>query len=136
MQKITPNLWFDDQAEEAAQFYTSLFKESEVGQVTRYDNAAAKASGRPEGSAVTVAFQLAGQDFVALNGGPHFKFTPAVSFFITLRTEAEVDALWEELLAGAGVLMPLQRYDWSEKYGWLMDRYGLSCRSRSAPVKR
>ena len=126
MQKIIPNLWFDDQAEEAAQFYTSLFKDGEVGQVTRYDEAAAKASGRPEGSAMTVAFRLAGQDFVALNGGPHFKFTPAVSFFVTSGTEAEVDALWEGLSAGGNVLMPLQRYDWSGKYGWLMDRYGLS----------
>ncbi len=126
MQKITPNLWFDDQVEEAAQFYTSLFKDGEVGQVTRYDSAAAKASGRPEGSAMTVAFQLAGQDFVALNGGPHFEFTPAVSFFVTFGAEAEVDALWKGLSAGGGVLMPLQRYDWSEKYGWLNDKYGLS----------
>jgi len=126
MQKITPNLWFDDQAEEAAQFYTSLFKDSEVGQVVRYDEAAAKASGRPEGSAMTVPFRLAGQDFVALSGGPHFRFTPAVSFFVTLESEAEVDALWAGLSAGGGVLIPLQRYDWSEKYGWLTDRYGLS----------
>lgn len=123
---ITPNLWFDDQAEEAAQFYTSLFRDSNVGQVVRYDKAAAEAAGRPEGSAMTVPFRLAGQDFVALNGGPHFKFTPAISFFVTLETEADVDALWAELAAGGGVLMPLQRYDWSEKYGWLMDRYGLS----------
>jgi len=126
MQKITPNLWFDDQAEEAARFYASLFKNSAVGGVTRYDKAAAEAAGRPEGSAMTVAFQLAGQDFVALNGGPHFKFTPAVSFFVTLGAEAEVNALWEGLVEGGGVLMPLQKYDWSDLYGWLHDRYGLS----------
>jgi predicted 3-demethylubiquinone-9 3-methyltransferase (glyoxalase superfamily) len=126
MQKITPNLWFDDQAEEAVQFYTSLFKDSEVGRIARYDRAAAEASGRPEGSAMTVDFQLAGQAFVALGGGPHFKFTPAISFFVTLGTEAEVDALWAGLSAGGSVLMPLQSYDWSEKYGWLNDRYGLS----------
>jgi predicted 3-demethylubiquinone-9 3-methyltransferase (glyoxalase superfamily) len=126
MQKITPNLWFDDQVEEAAQFYTSLFKNSRLGQVTRYDKAAAEASGRPEGSAMTVDFQLAGQDFVALNGGSHFKFTPAISFSVTLGTEAEVDALWEGLAEGGGILMPLQAYEWSEKYGWLNDRYGLS----------
>jgi predicted 3-demethylubiquinone-9 3-methyltransferase (glyoxalase superfamily) len=126
MQKITPNLWFDTQAEEAAQFYTSLFKDSQVGHVARYDKAAAEASGRPEGSAMTVVFKLAGQDFVGLNGGPHFQFTPAISFFVTLETEAEVDALWQGLAEGGSVLMPLQRYDWSEKYGWLSDRYGLS----------
>ncbi|MDQ3461084.1 MAG: VOC family protein [Deinococcota bacterium] len=126
MQKITPNLWFDDQAEEAVQFYTSLFKGSKVSEVARYDKAAAEASGRPQGSAMTVDFQLAGQDFVALNGGPHFKFTPAISFFVTLGSEADVDALWEKLAAGGSVLMPFQAYDWSEKYGWLIDKYGLS----------
>lgn len=126
MQKITPNLWFDDQAEEAARFYTSLFEDSQVGDVTRYDEVAAEAAGRPEGSAMTVTFRLVGQEFVALNGGPHFAFTPAISFFVTLDTEAQVDALWEELVAGGETLMPLQAYEWSDKYGWLNDRYGLS----------
>lgn len=125
MQKITPNLWFDDQAEEAAQFYTSLFKDSAVGQVTRYDKASSEASGMPEGSVLTVPFRLAGQNFLMLNGGPQFTFTPAISFFVTLESEAEVDALWVGLSEGGGVLMPLQHYDWSEKYGWLHDRYGL-----------
>lgn len=126
MQTITPYLWFDDQAEEAAQFYTSLFKDSKLGQVARYDKAAAEAAGRPEGSAMIVPFHLAGQEFVGLNGGPHFKFTPAISFFITLDTEAAVDALWEKLSVGGTPLMPLQAYEWSDKYGWLNDRYGLS----------
>lgn len=126
MQKITPNLWFDDQAEEAVGFYTSLFKDSAVGQVTRYDKAASEASGQPEGSVLTVPFQLAGQDFLALNGGPQFTFTPAISFFVTLESETEVDALWEGLSEDGGVLMPLQRYDWNERYGWLHDRYGLT----------
>lgn len=126
MQTITPYLWFDDQAEEAAQFYTSLFKDSKLGQVARYDKAAAEAAGRPEGSAMIVPFHLAGQEFVGLNGGPHFKFTPAISFFVTLDTEAAVDALWEKLAAGGTPLMPLQAYAWSDKYGWLNDRYGLS----------
>jgi predicted 3-demethylubiquinone-9 3-methyltransferase (glyoxalase superfamily) len=125
-QKITPNLWFDDQAEDAARFYTSLFKDSRVGEIARYDRAAAEVANRPEGSAMLVTFQLAGQDFVALNGGPHFKFTPALSFFVTLEHEAEVDALWEQLAAGGSVLMPMQAYDWSDKYGWLNDKYGLS----------
>jgi predicted 3-demethylubiquinone-9 3-methyltransferase (glyoxalase superfamily) len=126
MQKITPSLWFDDQAEEAVQFYTALIKGSAIGQVKRYDRAAAKTVGRPEGSAMIVPFQLAGQDFVALNGGPLFKFTPAISFFVTMESEAEVDALWEGLANGGSVLMPLQPYPWSKKYGWLNDRYGLS----------
>ncbi|WMT57345.1 VOC family protein [Truepera radiovictrix] len=80
----------------------------------------------PEGSVLTVPFQLAGQDFLALNGGPQFKFTPATSFFVTLGSEREVDALWKGLSEGGGVLMPLQRYDWSDRYGWLHDRYGLT----------
>lgn len=126
MSKITPNLWFDDQAEEAARFYTSLFEDSKVGHVARYNKAAAEAASMPEGSAMIVTFQLAGQEFVGLNGGPHFKFTPAISFFVTLHTGAEVDALWEKLAAGGTPLMPLQAYEWSDKYGWLNDRYGLS----------
>lgn len=126
MQQIMPNLWFNDQAEAAVGFYTSLFKDSAVGQVTRYNQAASEVVGQPEGSVLTVSFRLAGQDFLALNGGPQFKFTPAISFFVTLEREAEVDALWEGLSEGGGVLMPLQCYDWSEKYGWLSDRYGLT----------
>jgi predicted 3-demethylubiquinone-9 3-methyltransferase (glyoxalase superfamily) len=126
MQKITPNLWFDDQAEEAAHFYTSLFKDSRVGQVTRYDKATAEASGRPEGSAMTVDFRLAGQDFVALNGGPHFKFTPAISFLVTCSAEDEIDRLWRDLSQGGRTLMPLDAYPFSDKYGWLEDRYGVS----------
>jgi predicted 3-demethylubiquinone-9 3-methyltransferase (glyoxalase superfamily) len=126
MQKITPNLWFDNQAEEAVQFYTSLFRDSKVGRISHYDKAAAAASGRPEGSVLTVDFTLAGQDFLALNGGPHFTFTPAISFFVTLESEAEVDALWGKLVEGGQVFMPFQSHDWSDKYGWLSDRYGLS----------
>jgi predicted 3-demethylubiquinone-9 3-methyltransferase (glyoxalase superfamily) len=94
--------------------------------MTRYDKAASEASGMPEGSALVVPFRVAGQDFLALNGGPQFTFTPAISFFVTLETEAEVDALWAGLSEGGSVLMPLQAYDWSEKYGWLSDRYGLT----------
>lgn len=126
MQKIIPNLWFDDHAEEAVQFYTALFKGSAVGEITHYDKAAAAASGRPEGGVLTVDFRLAGQDFVALNGGSHFTFTPAISIFVTLESEAEVDALWGKLVEGGRVFMPFQSYDWSDKYGWLSDRYGLS----------
>jgi predicted 3-demethylubiquinone-9 3-methyltransferase (glyoxalase superfamily) len=118
MQKITPFLWFDHQAEEAANFYASIFKNSKVGHVARYDEAGARASGRPRGSAMTVAFQLDGQDFVALNGGPHFKFTEAVSFVVNCQTQEEVDHYWEKLSAGGD--------ETAQQCGWLKDKYGLS----------
>ncbi|HEX5734126.1 MAG TPA: VOC family protein [Blastocatellia bacterium] len=116
MQKITPFLWFDDQAEEAANFYTSIFKNSKIGNITRYDADTAKASGRPEGSLMTIEFQLEGQDFIALNGGPHFKFTEAISFSVDCKTQEEVDEYWAKLSAG-GEEGPC---------GWLKDKYGLS----------
>jgi predicted 3-demethylubiquinone-9 3-methyltransferase (glyoxalase superfamily) len=117
MQKITPFLWFDDKAEEAANFYASLFKNSKVGDVARYDEAGAKASGRPVGSVMVVEFELEGQKFVALNGGPHFKFTEAVSFVVNCETQEEVDKFWEKLSGGGGE---------ESQCGWLKDKYGLS----------
>ena len=116
MQGITPFLWFDDKAEEAAKFYVSIFKNSSIGGVARYGEAGARASGRPQGSVMTVAFQLDGQQFVALNGGPHFRFTEAVSFVVNCETQAELDELWEKLSAGGE----------QGRCGWLKDRYGLS----------
>lgn len=116
MQKITPHLWYDDQAEEAANFYTSIFKNSKVGSVTRYDEAGAKVSGRPKGSVMAVAFELEGQQFIALNGGPQFKFTEAISFLVNCETQEEVDELWQKLTEG-GEEGPC---------GWLKDKYGLS----------
>ena len=116
MQKITPFLWFDDQAEEAAKFYVSLFKNSKILSVTRYDKEGANAAGRPEGSAMTVAFRLNGQDFVALNGGPIFKFTEAISFVVNCENQEEVDTLWKKLSA----------HPQAEQCGWLKDKYGLS----------
>jgi predicted 3-demethylubiquinone-9 3-methyltransferase (glyoxalase superfamily) len=116
MQKISPFLWFDNQAEEAAKFYTSIFKNSKIGNITRYDDESAKASGKSEGSVMTVDFQLEGQDFIALNGGPQFKFTEAISFSVDCKTQEEVDELWEKLSAG-GEEGPC---------GWLKDKYGLS----------
>jgi len=116
MQKITPVLWFDDQAEEAVKFYTSIFKNSRVGKISRYDKAGEQASGRPAGSVMTVEFQLDGQEFVALNGGPHFKFTEAVSFVVNCRTQAELDRIWKKLTAGGKEV----------QCGWLKDKYGLS----------
>ncbi|MFZ0390165.1 MAG: VOC family protein [Calditrichia bacterium] len=126
MQKITPFLWFDDNAEEAVQFYTAIFQNAGTGELLHYNDASAAASGKPEGSVLTIPFKLRGQDFVAMNGGPHFKFNPSVSFFVTLQTEAEVDRLWSELIKGGSALMDLGKYGWSEKYGWLQDRFGLS----------
>jgi predicted 3-demethylubiquinone-9 3-methyltransferase (glyoxalase superfamily) len=115
-QKITPFLWFEDQAEEAAKFYTSTFKNSKMGNITRYDEAAGKASGQPAGSVMTVTFQLEGQEFVALNGGPIFKFTEAVSFVVNCETQEEVDFFWSKLSAGGE----------ESHCGWLKDKFGLS----------
>ena len=126
MQKITPFLWFDNNAEEAVNFYTSLFKNSKEGSASRYDEAGAQVSGRPKGSVMTVQFQLYGQNFTALNGGPLFKFNPSVSFFVNCKTENEVQKLWDKLSDGGKALMPLDKYPFSEKYGWIQDKYGLS----------
>jgi predicted 3-demethylubiquinone-9 3-methyltransferase (glyoxalase superfamily) len=112
MQKITPYLWFDDQAGEAAQFYTSIFKDSAITGISRYGENAQK----PEGTVMTVSFQLEGQEFVALNGGPEFNFSPAISFYVNCEDQTEVDELWEKLTAGGE----------EEKCGWLKDKYGVS----------
>jgi predicted 3-demethylubiquinone-9 3-methyltransferase (glyoxalase superfamily) len=116
MQRITPFLWFDNQAEEAVRFYTSVFNDSKIGKIARYDEAGEKASGRPAGSVMTVEFQLEGQEFVALNGGPHFKFNEAVSFVVNCETQAEVDRYWSRLSAGGKEV----------QCGWLKDKYGVS----------
>ena len=121
MQGLTPFLWFDDQAEEAANHYVSIFTEagrtdSRIGDIMRYGPAASKAGGRPEGSVLTVEFRLDGQDFVALNGGPVFHFTEAVSFQVSCESQDEVDLFWK-LLSDGGEEGPC---------GWLKDRYGLS----------
>ncbi len=118
VQKITPCLWFDNQAEEAAKFYVSLFKNSAIGVITRYGKEGFEVHGRPEGSVMTVSFQLEGQEFTALNGGPHFKFTEAISFVVTCETQAEVDRHWDTLREGGD--------DRAQQCGWLKDKYGLS----------
>jgi predicted 3-demethylubiquinone-9 3-methyltransferase (glyoxalase superfamily) len=119
MQKITPFLWFDDQAEEAAKFYTSIFKNSKVGKILRYNEEAAKVSesGRPPGSVLTVEFEIEGQKFTALNGGPQFKFNESVSFVVNCETQDEVDYFWEKLTADGGQ---------ESQCGWLTDKFGLS----------
>jgi predicted 3-demethylubiquinone-9 3-methyltransferase (glyoxalase superfamily) len=116
MQKITPCLWFDDQAEEAVNFYVSVFPHSKVGTVTRYGPAGTRASGKPEGTVMTIAFQLQGQEFLALNGGPEFQFSAAISLVVNCQTQEEVDEYWEKLSDG-GQTQPC---------GWLQDRYGVS----------
>jgi predicted 3-demethylubiquinone-9 3-methyltransferase (glyoxalase superfamily) len=115
-QKITPFLWFDTQAEDAVNFYVSIFRNSKIRSIARYDEEAAKASGRPKGSVMTVAFELDGQEFVALNGGPLFKFTEAISFVVNCETQEEVDHFWEKLSAGGQEV----------QCGWLKDRFGVS----------
>jgi len=112
MQKITPFLWFDGNAEEAANFYTSIFKNSKILNVARYG----EAGPGTRGSAMTVTFELEGQQFIALNGGPHYTFSPAISFFVNCETQAEVDELWEKLTAGGKAV----------QCGWLQDKFGVS----------
>jgi predicted 3-demethylubiquinone-9 3-methyltransferase (glyoxalase superfamily) len=111
--QIKPFLWFSDQAEEAARFYTGIFDDSKIGKVARYP----EGSPGPAGKVMTVEFRIAGQDFIALNGGPQFKFTEAVSFVVDCKDQNEVDHYWERLLAGGGK---------PQQCGWLRDRYGLS----------
>ena len=113
MKKITPFLWFDDNAEEAVEFYTSIFKNSKVGSLNRYGEAG---PGKP-GTVMTVTFELEGQEFVALNGGPHFKFNEAVSFVINCETQEEIDMFWERLSEGSND---------KGQCGWLKDKFGLS----------
>ena len=122
MQKIVPFLWFDTQAEEAANFYVALFSHSKVLNVARYGEAGPGAAG----TVMTVSFQLDGGDFTALNGGPEYNFTPAISFFVSCATEEEIDRLFEKLSAGGRVHMELDRYPFSDKFGWTDDRFGVS----------
>ncbi len=117
LQKITPNLWFDKQAEEAANFYVSIFKNSRIGQITRFGKEGFEFHGMPEGSAMTVNFWIEGMEFIALNGGPVFNFTEAVSFIINCETQEEIDYYWNSLLAGGGK---------ESMCGWLKDKFGLS----------
>ncbi len=118
VQRIVPCLWFDDQAEEATRFYVSVFPDSRIGAVTRYGREGFEVHGRPAGSVMTVTFHLDGQEFTALNGGPLFRFTEAVSFVVRCETQAEVDRYWEALREGGD--------EAAQQCGWLKDRFGLS----------
>ena len=119
MQKITPFLWFTNNAEEAAKFYTSIFKNSKIGRILRYDEETAKVSqsGMPAGSVLTIEFEIEGQKFVALNGGPQFKFNESISFVVNCETQKEVDYFWEKLTADGGE---------ESQCGWLRDKFGVS----------
>lgn len=112
MQKITPFLWFDGKAEEAAKFYTSIFKNSKIGSISRYG----EEGPGPKGAVMSATFQLDGQEFIALNGGPEFNFSPAISFFVNCETQEEVDEIWEKLCEGGK----------KSRCGWLQDKFGVS----------
>ncbi|MDE2821871.1 MAG: VOC family protein, partial [Chloroflexota bacterium] len=116
MQKITPFLWFDKDAEEAVNLYTSVFENSEITSVSRYGEADAAVSGQPEGSVQLMTFTLGGQEFTALDGGPMYQFSPAISLQVTCKTQDEIDAVWEQLSEGGE----------EEICGWLRDRFGVS----------
>src|SRR6186713_1476156 len=118
MQKIDSNLWFDNQAEEAAKFYTSIFENSKIGRITRFSDEGYEIHKRPAGSIMTVEFTLEGQKFIALNGGPIFKFNEAVSFIVNCETQKEIDYYWERLSEGGDPN--------AQQCGWLKDRFGLS----------
>jgi predicted 3-demethylubiquinone-9 3-methyltransferase (glyoxalase superfamily) len=118
MQKITPFLWFDDKAEEAVNLYVSIFRNSNITGIARYGEAGSDVAGRPAGTVMTVAFQLEGQEFVALNGGPVFTFSPAISFVVNCETQDEVDELWAKLSEGGD--------EEAQQCGWLKDKYGVS----------
>jgi predicted 3-demethylubiquinone-9 3-methyltransferase (glyoxalase superfamily) len=117
-QRITPFLWFDSEAEEAAKFYTSIFNGSAITGITRYNADSSAASGRPAGSVMTVSFELEGEPFVALNGGLTFKFSEAISFVVNCRSQEEIDHFWGELSAGGD--------EEAQQCGWLKDKYGVS----------
>jgi predicted 3-demethylubiquinone-9 3-methyltransferase (glyoxalase superfamily) len=133
--KIATCLWFDDQGEEAARFYTSLFG-GKIGKIARYGAAGSKMAHRKEGSVMTVEFDLAGLPVVALNGGPLFKHSPALSFFVSTADEAELDTLWKKLSEGGKVRMGLDKYPWSAKYGWTADKYGVEWQVILAPAEQ
>jgi len=116
LQKITPCLWFDNEAEEAARFYVSIFRDARVGEISRYGKEGFETHGRPEGSVMVVAFEIEGQSFTALNGGPHFRFSPAISFQVPCDTQEEIDYYWEKLSAGGQI----------QQCGWVTDRFGVS----------
>lgn len=132
MQKIIPNLWFDTNAEEAVAFYTSIFKGGKTHAVTHYGEAGHEVHGMDAGSVLTIDFEIEGFKIIALNGGPHFKFTPALSFMVNFDPSRDPDAreriddVWERLADGGEALMPIGEYPFSKRYGWIQDKFGVS----------
>lgn len=126
MQKISPNLWFDTQAEDAATFYTSVFSNSKIGEITHYTKAGFEVHGQPAGKVMTVEFEVEGFKFVGLNGGPIFKINPSISFLVACSSKEEVDKLWGALRDGGSPLMDLAEYPFSPWYGWLNDKFSVS----------
>jgi predicted 3-demethylubiquinone-9 3-methyltransferase (glyoxalase superfamily) len=126
MQKITPHLWFDTEAEEAAALYTSIFNEGKITSSTRYSEAGFEIHKMKAGTVMTIAFEIEGYKFLGLNAGPIFKFTPAISFIVNCPTKEEVDVLWNALIDGGSSLMELGAYPFSERYGWVKDKFGVT----------
>jgi predicted 3-demethylubiquinone-9 3-methyltransferase (glyoxalase superfamily) len=125
-QTITPCIWFDDQAEQAAGFYLKTFGEGRIIATSRYPESGDNPSGRPPGSALTVEFEVGGQRFTALNGGPYFAPNPSISFFVHVATVGDAERIYSAFAEGGEALMPLDAYPWSERYGWVKDRFGVS----------
>jgi predicted 3-demethylubiquinone-9 3-methyltransferase (glyoxalase superfamily) len=132
-QKIVPNLWFDSNAEEAVEYYHSLFKNSRIGQIMRYGKASAEVSGQPEGSVLTMDFEIEGYRMMALNGGPVFRLNPSISFMVSCESAREVDRLHNALSNKGEVLMPLDKYPFNERYAWINDRFGVSWQLSYSP---
>lgn len=125
-QKITPNLWFDKNAEEAVNFYISLFPNSKIGSTSRFGKEGFEHHQMPEGTVITMEFEMEGQNFLALNGGPIFKFNESVSFFVYCESDERIEFLYKKLSEGGIINMPLDKYDWSGKYAWVKDKFGVS----------
>lgn len=126
MQKIVPCLWYNEDAEAAMRLYASVLPDSEIGRITRFPTAGTEIHGRPTGSVMTVEATLGGRPVMALNGGPQFIFTPAISLFITVSNQPAMDRIWNRLVEGGSVLLPPDRYPWAERFGWLADRWGFN----------
>ena len=126
MQKIAPMIWFNNNAEEAVELYMSCLENAKINNITRFTKAGFEIHQQPEGRAMTVQFELEGYSMVALNGGPQFPLNPSVSFFISCTTKEQVDEIWKKLSAGGKIMMDLGSYPFSERYGWVQDKYGVS----------
>ncbi|WCL50155.1 VOC family protein [Leptospira sp. GIMC2001] len=126
MQRITPFLWFNQDAEEAVNFYTKLFSNSKIGKKSYYGKEGFEHHRMPEGTLMIAEFELDGLRYTSINGGPRFQFNPSISFMVICETIEEIDELWKKLSENGSIMMPIDKYEWSDRYGWLSDRYGLS----------